>query len=179
MSSFKVKSERVVFEAGPAGRFFKVLERVVELEGIERSQFIWPQGQSVIIVAFTPEGKAVLIKEPKFGVLRELYTFPAGTVEEGESPEDAAQRELREEAGFECSRIEQIGELYSLPDKTTGTHTVLIAEDAQKVSKTCEALEVILLDPEQVADYVRSGLLAIDISVAAFFMACNHLNRGY
>ncbi|HHX82837.1 MAG TPA: NUDIX hydrolase [Pseudomonadaceae bacterium] len=48
-----------------------------------------------------------------------LWAFPAGHIEAGESPEAAALRELREEAGQNC-RIERIAQLSPLQNSLYG-----------------------------------------------------------
>jgi ADP-ribose pyrophosphatase len=61
---------------------------------------------AVVIVPFhTTRNKLVVIKEFRVALGDDQYGFPAGLVDDGESIEQAAQRELREETGL---RIDQI-----------------------------------------------------------------------
>jgi 8-oxo-dGTP diphosphatase len=53
----------------------------------------------VIVVPFK-NGKFLMVKHPKRG-----WEFPGGKVEEDESPEAAALREAKEEAGVELSNL--------------------------------------------------------------------------
>ncbi len=52
-------------------------------------------------------GRLLIARRPENGLLGGLWEFPGGKIEDGETPEDAARRELREELGI---RIE-VGEL--------------------------------------------------------------------
>lgn len=52
-------------------------------------------------------GKLLLIKRNKFP---RTYAFPAGHVEEGESYEHAAVRELKEEVGLDATKVELVAE---------------------------------------------------------------------
>lgn len=50
----------------------------------------------------------VLLREPKNHFDGYLYTFPKGRPEKGESPEQAALREVREETGVEAEIVDAI-----------------------------------------------------------------------
>lgn len=54
----------------------------------------------VNIVAITPEKKIVVVKQFRFGVSKTTVEIPAGLMEKGETPEQAAMRELEEETGY-------------------------------------------------------------------------------
>jgi ADP-ribose pyrophosphatase len=54
----------------------------------------------VNIVALTPEGKILVVKQFRFGVEVMTTETPAGVIEEGEDPQVAAMRELAEETGY-------------------------------------------------------------------------------
>jgi 8-oxo-dGTP pyrophosphatase MutT (NUDIX family) len=63
----------------------------------------------VNIVAVTPEKKVVVVKQYRFGVAKTTVEIPAGIMDKGETPEQAAVRELREETGYTASRWKYIG----------------------------------------------------------------------
>ena len=60
-------------------------------------------------------GNIPRVKQYRHAVDEEIYEIPAGLVEEGESPEETAARELQEEIGRRPGRMEKIAELYSSP----------------------------------------------------------------
>jgi len=55
------------------------------------------------------DDEIVLIRRIKNG--EEYYTFPGGTVEEGESPEETVKREIKEELGLTCTVGEPLFEI--------------------------------------------------------------------
>ncbi len=63
----------------------------------------------VNVVPITPDGKVVLVRQFRFGVAAETLEFPAGAVEPGEDPIEAAKRELREETGSSGTSIVATG----------------------------------------------------------------------
>ena len=57
-------------------------------------------GNAVIIMPITKNNELIMILEPRTPIERTVLAFPAGMIEEGESPEEAAIRELEEETGY-------------------------------------------------------------------------------
>jgi ADP-ribose pyrophosphatase len=70
------------------------------------------------VVAVVPllEGKDVLlVRQYRLPAAQILLEVPAGGVDEGESSEQAAQRELGEECGQQAGRLERLGGFYLSP----------------------------------------------------------------
>ena len=54
----------------------------------------------VMTIAVTPDNNVLLVRQYKHGVGDVIIELPAGVIDEGEDPLDAAKRELREETGL-------------------------------------------------------------------------------
>lgn len=54
----------------------------------------------VNVIAITEDGRFVMELQYRYGIDRTCYEIPAGVMENGETPEQAARRELEEETGF-------------------------------------------------------------------------------
>ena len=61
------------------------------------------------IVAVTPEKKILVVKQFRFGVAKTTIEIPAGIVETGEPPQQAAMRELEEETGYTSRNWKYLG----------------------------------------------------------------------
>ncbi len=66
-----------------------------------------PQG--VGMVPFSLDGQKVLLqKEFRLATNNWVYNFPAGLIDQGETPEIAAKRELKEETGVDLIKIKEV-----------------------------------------------------------------------
>src|SRR6187455_3284503 len=65
------------------------------------------RGHGAVMIAAIPEpGTILLVREYAAGVHRYELGLPKGRMDAGETPEQAADRELKEECGFGARRIE-------------------------------------------------------------------------
>lgn len=67
------------------------------------------QSDYAVIHAQTPDGLTLILRQYKHGARRVSPTFPAGGINKGEDPLEAARRELREETGYEAAEWRSLG----------------------------------------------------------------------
>lgn len=67
------------------------------------------------VIVLTRRNEIVLVEQYRHGANKLTLELPGGAVEKGESPIDAAARELNEETGFTLSKIESLGSIYTNP----------------------------------------------------------------
>jgi ADP-ribose pyrophosphatase len=70
---------------------------------------------SVVLIPVEDDGRLVMIRQYRAPLDREIWEFPAGRVDAGESAEDAARRECEEEIGRVPHRLERLHALYPAP----------------------------------------------------------------
>jgi len=81
---------------------FEIVTETVRLpDGAETEFDYLSEGESVVVLPFTPSGEVVVIEEWRQAVRRHNRGIPAGSLEPGEDPEAGVRRELREETGYE------------------------------------------------------------------------------
>ncbi len=69
----------------------------------------------VCVLALDDDGCALIVSQFRYPHERVLREIPAGKLERGEDPFEAARRELREETGAVAQRWESLGEIYPTP----------------------------------------------------------------
>jgi len=82
--------------------WLKVAKETCELPNgkvIDDFYTLW-QPDWVLILARTKDGKWVMTEQYRHGTGKIALEFPAGIIDKGETPEEAAVRELQEECGF-------------------------------------------------------------------------------
>ena len=106
-------------------------------------------GGAVGIIAFTDEGKIILVRQFRKATGRELIEIPAGTLERGEDPIKCASRELEEETGYVASEIRHIISFYLAPGYSTEIMHIFHASGLQKTRQKLEEDEAVeLIDVE-------------------------------
>ncbi|MBI2073869.1 MAG: NUDIX hydrolase [Gemmatimonadetes bacterium] len=62
--------------------------------------------------------QVLLIRQYRYAAGGPIWEVPAGVLEPGESPEECARRELREETGARAGRVEYLTTIYTTPGFT-------------------------------------------------------------
>jgi ADP-ribose pyrophosphatase len=71
---------------------------------------VWPEGQRFVnTIALTSDNRVVVAQQFRIGPELIMDELPGGYVDEGESSEDAARRELLEETGYQASSMVSLG----------------------------------------------------------------------
>jgi len=125
------------------------------------------------VLALTPTGEVLLVRQFRPGPERAILCLPGGLVDEGETVEDAAVRELREETGYAAGSLELV--VSTRFGNWTNPRYVAIARDCvlayeQQVDEMEDCVPA-LMSVEDVRAELRSGQMA---TVDQAYLALDH-----
>lgn len=84
---------------------------------------------AVALLPMLGPDRVCLIRNLRHSLGVKLLEIPAGTIDEGESPESTAGRELQEETGFRAGRITSMGSWWVSPGVMTERMYLFLCED--------------------------------------------------
>ncbi len=137
---------------------------------------------AALAVPITKSGEVIILRQYRFACSRRILEFPAGTLEEGESPLESIKREVQEESGYAAKRWDKLGEMLPCPGYSDETIHLFLARDLTKLKKkpqgdADEDIEVLKITPEKLNELIASGKESLDgKSITAWFRACQILN---
>ena len=159
------------------GRYIEVREERVRLaNGHEIDAFHVVETPAWVgVLPITQAGEAVLVRQYRHGIAAESLELPAGVIEAGEEPLDAARRELREETGYAAERWELLATLAPEPARHTVRAHFYVALDATPAGDLApdasEEIEVVRIPIGELSKHVDSGAIVHGVHVGAILLA--------
>jgi len=165
---FKILKKEIVFDS-----WFKVVKEKIQLPDNSTIDYHYMhKTPGVNVLALTPENKIIVVKEYRVPPKKMTFGLPAGIVDEGETPEQAALRELQEETGYTSKEIILLKNTFCVIGMSDFKINLFLAKNCVKTSNQkldeTEFIEVELMNIEDYKNYliesenIESGwLLAI------------------
>ena len=130
------------------------------------------------VVAETEDGELILERQYRHGLGVVSTEICAGVVEEGETPLQAAQRELEEETGYIAEELELITEMYGSPGFSNEKISIYMA-NSLKVGEMHldddEFIELVYYDVDDIKDMLKNKYF----EDAKTIIALQHLLLNY
>src|SRR5579862_4812648 len=95
--------------------FHVTLDRAIDPDGFEIKRAIVQHGGSAVVMPVDQRGHVLLVRQYRLPALRYLWELPAGRVDEGETPLQAARRELGEETGYRARTWKKLAVFFPSP----------------------------------------------------------------
>ena len=143
-----------------------------EPSGRERDFIVIDTVSWVNVVPITSEGNVVLIRQFRHGIQDVTMEIPGGMIDEGETPEAAAARELREETGYVAEKIRFLARVLPNPAVQNNYLYLFAAEGCRNTGKTeldaFECIDVLEHPLEDIPELIRNGTISHSMVITAF-----------
>lgn len=158
-------------------RFFSVREdrSISPRTGKAHDFIVMEMNHWVNVVAISPQGRVVMVRQFRHGTEETGLEIPGGVVESGEDPAKAAARELLEETGYTAEEIVPLGKVAPNPALQDNWCFSFLARDARKTDEQMldagEDIDVLEIDPAEIRALVESGEINHGVVVVALAFA--------
>jgi ADP-ribose pyrophosphatase len=132
-------------------------------------QFTRVDERPFTVIVPTISDKLVMIYNYRYPLDENCLEFPSGHIEVGESPEQAARRELEEEVGHKAGPFRLIGEFCPSVRSDQKAH-VFLTEVSRKGTVNrdkCELQRIVILPADEVYCKLHAGKIKHAASIAA------------
>ena len=133
------------------------------------------------VFALTEKNEVVMIRQYRHGVQAIVWEFPGGIVEDGETPQEGARRELLEETGYTTSNLMEVGRINPNPANFANTLYAFLATGAEKVQgqhlDEAEEIDVHLVPLEEVIAMAKRGEISSALQLGLLFHVLARLDR--
>ncbi len=167
--AYEVVSSEKVFK----GKVFDIERDVITLpDGRTTARETVRHNGASAMVAVDNEGKILFVRQYRHSAGAMTLEIPAGTLEKGEDPYDCAMRELEEETGYKCDKMEFLVKFYSSIGFCSEILYIYLAQNLESGKLNPDDDEFIELErytPDEVTDMIFKGEIYDSKTIAAVF----------
>ena len=154
----KITSSRQVYDCG----LFRVTEdQAVDAKtGFEIKRSVVRHIGSAVMMAVDEKKRILLVRQYRLPADKYLWELPAGRLDPGEKPLQAAKRELIEETGYRARKWTKLASYFASPGYVQERMTIFLAEDLTAGEATPmddERIETRWFTRKELADLIRTG----------------------
>ena len=135
---------------------------------------------AVCVLPLTDEGEVIFVNQFRYALNKVTLEVPAGKLEKGEDPTEAALRELSEETGIEARKIVPMGALYTTPALMDEIIYMYIATDLVQGEQHLdedEFVNAIKIPLEKAVEMVMNGEIRDSKTQTMILKADKYLNK--
>jgi len=120
----KIVSSREVYKCG----LFRVTEEeATDPSGFDIKRSIVRHLGSAVMMAVDEKNRILLVRQFRLPAEKNLWELPAGRLDAGEKPLEAARRELREETGYKARNWKRLATFWPSPGYVGERMTIFLA----------------------------------------------------
>jgi ADP-ribose pyrophosphatase len=155
-------------------KLFTVVDEVAhDPSGFEIRRSIVRHPGSAVMLAIDAAGRMLLVKQFRLPAEQDLWELPAGRVDPGESPLDAAKRELREETGYAAKTWTKLASFWASPGYVAEKMDIYQATDlteGKQEPMEDERIEIRWFTAQEICEWIRTGKIQDAKTMIGYFM---------
>ena len=155
------------------GRVFKVTKDEILCPNGQQSIREIVHHRGGVAILFKVDDKFIFEKQYRYALGEEIIEMPAGKLEAGETPLEAAKRELLEETGYRPLEMVHLGDSYPTPGYSSEIIHLYYCPKAVKEERhldSDENIELIYLSLEEIEQMIQEGKIKDSKTVASIYL---------
>lgn len=158
-------------------------DKVLKGNGAEMDPYyVLEYSDWVNVLPVTTEGKIVLVRQYRYSLGLFSIEVPGGIMDPHEkNPLDAAKRELLEETGYSCGKIEEVAIVATNPATQTNRLHCYLATDCELTHELDhdenEELEVLLVSVDEILTMLRENKIIQSLHVNSMLYGLMRLGK--
>ena len=135
--------------------------------------FVLEQPTWVNVIPLTPNNQVIMVEQWRHGTRSIHLETPGGLMDDGETPEQCARRELLEETGYEAGKLDALGTVHPNPSFQINVQHYILAENCRKITEPkldhAEDITVRLIPLADVPRMIETGKITHGIVIGGFY----------
>jgi ADP-ribose pyrophosphatase len=156
-------------------KLFKVTEDVAvdRKTGIRIERSVVRHAGSAVMMPVDEKKRILLVRQFRLPAMKKMWELPAGKIDEGEKPLQAARRELVEETGFRARKWERLGTFFVSPGYVQERMTIFLATGLTAGDATPmddEDIEVRWFSEREIRQMILTGTIDDGKTIIGLFL---------
>ena len=173
----KIISSREVLK----NKLFRIVDEIAtDPGGFQIHRMIVRHPGSAVMMPVDQKSRVLLVRQFRLPAQRDLWELPAGRLDPGESPLQAAKRELREETGYRARKWVRLASFWPSPgyvDEKMNLFLALDLTEGEQKPMDDERIEMRWFSKREMGALIAAGEIHDAKTMIGYFLWLAHLRK--